>query len=148
MGRRLHPNEVNHRKFGSKWTLPKAKKFFKAVLGTDKFVQPESHGAGNSMFYFQNDHVWFTAYMAYGSKVIELKSHNPYETIGIYDFVTFEKQHDLMYAERDRSWKADKEQIIGDHLDWLNTLADKSKPRFEREIQKIIDGTFDAKDYV
>ncbi|WP_419873062.1 hypothetical protein [Candidatus Pristimantibacillus sp. PTI5] len=49
-----------------------------------------------------------------------------------------------MYKERERSWKADKEQVIGEHLDWMNTLAVREKQRFDREIQKIIDRTYDV----
>lgn len=139
------PAEINHKKYGSKWKFPKAKKFFKTILGTDKFVEEIPGGAGDSIFRFKNEYIWLEAYVAYGSDRIQLNSINPHETIGFYKFETFEKDGDYMYKERDRSWEADKKQIQYEFRDWLHSLAngeEKHKKLFDEEIRKIKAGEY------
>jgi hypothetical protein len=134
--------EVNHKKFGAKWNLSKAKKFFKTVLGTDKFVEESPGGIAAAIFRFRNEFVWLEAYVGYGSTRIELRTVNPHETIGYYDFVTFEKDADYTWKQQDRSWEETKKEIIYDHKSWLHGLSGHNEKRFNEEIQKIKNNEF------
>ena len=134
--------EINHKKYGAKWKLLKAKKFFKTVIGTDKFVEESPSGVGDTIFKFRNDRIWLEAYVGYGSDRIEFRTVNPHETIGFYNFETFEKDHDRGWKERDRDWEETKKQIKFEIYDWLNTLANKDESRFKEEIRKIQEGKY------
>ena len=135
-------SDINHKKYGSKWKLPKAKKFFKTVIGTDKFVEEIPRGAGDNIFCFRNDLIWLEAYVGYGSNLIELRTVNPHETIGYYNFETYEKDHNRGWKERDQDWEDTKKQIKYETYDWLNTLANRDEPRFKEEIRKIKEGEY------
>ena len=134
--------DLNHKKYGSKWKLLKAKKFFKTVIGTDKFVEETPGGAGDTIFTFRNSFIWLEAYVAYGSDRIELKSVNPHETLGYYDFESFAKDTHRMWREQDESWEETKKQIKYETYDWLNTLATRDEKRFNEEIRKIKEGEY------
>ncbi|BBI32013.1 hypothetical protein [Cohnella abietis] len=132
--------DLNHKKYGSKWNLTKAKKFFKAIFGTDKFVEP--HPFNDHCFFFKNDFVCFEAFVLYGSSRIQLQTINPHNTIGYFDFVTYQLDRNYTSEESDRRWQEVKKEITYDYKDHLHSLSIHNTKQFEKEIQKIKDLDF------